>query len=161
MSAVGAYCTVVYDGSKAGAAHLAKAFTLKGREFATGAEVEVPATLAGLALKAAPAGSMKVIKGEPVDEPVVSGTVKGLAKKAAAMSLDLQADPAAALAAVPKLDKDTVAVLGKADAEVVAHIDSGKADAGLAIVAMVAKALGRETVAKAAARRAGALQPKG
>lgn len=60
------YCIVVYDGSKVAPDHLKAGFSVHHKVFATGEEVEVPAIGAGLLLASAPAGSVKVLDGEPV-----------------------------------------------------------------------------------------------
>jgi len=144
-----AYCTVVYQGGSA-PDHLRAGMTLKGVEFASGKEVEVPAALAGLLKRSLPIGAtVKVVSGTPTDSPAKVPDLKALAHA----TFGNGADPAKIVGVVPALTaKSATSVLG-ADEAGAAYVDAGSADAELGTFALVAQALGKSKAAAAAARR--------
>lgn len=66
------WVTLQYDGAKSGVPHLRSAFTVKQVRFADGVAMEVSPKFADLAIKAAPPGSLKVVKGKPEEYAVKS-----------------------------------------------------------------------------------------
>jgi len=152
-----AYCVVQYDGRKA-PRHLQSGFRMKGRTFAHGEEVEVPAEFASQALKGAPSGCLKLIRGTPVEKVRQPATAKAAAKSLRENAKLFAHDPAAALSDVPKLSEAATKAIGHGGKAAADRIDDGKADGELGLVAIVATAMGYDLVAAAAARRAVALQ---
>ena len=150
------YVTLVYT-AKGAPSHLAGAFVLKGRRYVTGEEVEVPPELAGLIIKSAIAGSVRVVSGQPINKAVQPTTAKAAAKQAAAHRRQFPVDPARALDDVPALPDDVMAALSQKRGGT-AYIESGAADACLANVAVYLKMVGRHQLARAAARRAESLK---
>lgn len=152
----GRYCTVVYDGKHA-PEHLAKRFLLKGVEFATGEQVDVPATMAGLLLKSAPQGTVSVVAGEPEEPDLRTSAMKAEARRRAEHLAQFPADPAKLLADLATLPAEVRKALGGKEDAAIAFLDAGSADAILGNVALWARLSGLDPVAKAALRRREAL----
>lgn len=153
------YCTVEYDGSKQGADHLRKAFTLRERTFATGERVEIEAAEAGLLQRSAPAGTVKVHSGTPVNEPIRSRRHDEQMLRTERLRQTFPKDPARLLQTITPLPKEVLTGLaGKGGVD---FVEAGKADACLFDAAYWAQLGGNEDVAKAAVRRADTLNRKG
>lgn len=146
------YVTLVYT-AKGSPSHLSQAFVLKGRRYATGEEVEVPAELAGLIVDCAPSGSVKVVTGEPVRAPRRNATAKEAARHMEAHREVFPTDPARALDSVPSLPPEVMDALAQKRGAV-RFISDGNADSCLSDLAVFLKMQGRHQLARAAARRA-------
>lgn len=128
-------------------------FRMRGTEFPKGKEVEVSAEIAGLAIKALPEGSWKVVKGEPIFTSAVPATAKAIARQDAAFRALHPTDPAKALEAITPLSKDAVALVKEPDAALLKAIDAGKLDAEAGNAALCLRVLGRTDLAIALCRR--------
>jgi hypothetical protein len=157
---IAGYCSVQYDG-KGQPGHIAAGFRLKGNLFESGKPAEVSAEVAGLLLKSAPVGSVKVLEGQPADVVVQPAVAKAAAKSAARLAAEHAARfpvaPDDALTAVDALpDAILKAVSGK-DEDALAFVASGKADKALGHLALWAKLGRRDKLAAAAVLRSGVL----
>lgn len=132
-----------------------KVWRCKGVDFATGAEVEVPADVAGLVLAAAGPRKMTVVKGEPAEIDRRPEGVKAQAKAAAELRSKYAADVdhGGLFAEVKPLSAGAMAALKAADKDALAAVEAGKADDDRVGLAMAARLLGRAELAKAALRR--------
>jgi len=149
------YCIVVYNG-KDQPSHLKDAFRLKGTTFATGKEQEVTADLAAKLLRSAPKDSVKVIKGEPKESPVLSGTAKEAARRIKEHREMFPVDPAKSLEGIPVLSAKALGILQQKDQEkALASIAAGELDEDLATAAFTAHLLRKPELAAALARRKG------
>lgn len=150
-------CTVVYDGNGQ-TESIRGSFRMKGHAFVSGEEKEVSAEIAGLLLRAAPEGSVKVVKGTPADVVVLPRVAKNAAKTAAKVAAEHAArfpsEPAEAVASISPIPADVLKGISVKDEEALAFIDAGKADKALPLVALWARLGRRESVAKAAVARA-------
>lgn len=160
MTAGIGFCTVVYDGAKATADHLRKSIRLKGIEFPHGAEVTIPADMAGMLIRSQPRGAVVVKSGEPVYNVPVPGSIKAAARRDAQFRAQYPVDPVRALDSIRAIEAATLKLLSGKDADAIAAIEAGKLDADLVSVAIWLAYGGRPEVAAAAARRAETIRPK-
>lgn len=152
------YCTVEYDGRGVAAEHLRAGFMLRERMFATGKRVEIDSDEAGLLVRSAPRGSVKVHTGEPTHTPIRSHRADEQQLRTERLLEVFPKDPARLLQATSPLSREVLDGLGgKAG---IAFVESGKADGCLFDAAHWAWLGGLAEVAKAAVRRADALNRK-
>jgi hypothetical protein len=152
-----AYCTVEYNGARA-PEHLRAAFSLREHTFATGKKVEVSAEEAGLLLKSAPAGSVTVHSGTPVDAVARSRRADEQLLRTQRLREVFPKDPARLLSDVAALPKEIRDGLSGKDG--IAFVEAGKADGCLFDAAHWAQLSGLSEVAKSAVRRADSLASK-
>ena len=151
------YCTVEYNGARA-PEHLRAGFSLREHTFATGKKVEISAEEAGLLVKSAPAGSVTIHSGTPVDAVARSRRADEQLLRTQRLREVFPKDPARLLSGVTPLSKEIREGLAGKDG--VAFVDAGKADACLFDAGHWAQLSGLAEVAKAAVRRADTLASK-
>ena len=144
------YCTVRYNGTDQ-PDHLKKLFRIKTFVLKHGEDVEIPAHIAGMALRELGEKSLTIVSGTPDMSPPVPSSIKEIQRRLARHQEDFPVDPAAALAAIPSLTKEGAALVqGKAETALKAAPAYAGEDRNLAAIA--AKMLGKEELAKVLAR---------
>jgi len=160
-------CVVVY--MAAGMPdHLARQLDFKGTVLVAGAETTVTDEAAGLLVAAwgvdrpgagLPKGAgVRLVSGTPAPVRLQSGRVKEQLRREMDRLQTWNIDPARAIDGVPSLSAEGKKILDSKGWD--AAVKAGEADQELALVALVAKALGRLELAQACVRRAEASRLK-
>lgn len=136
------FCTVIYDGSKQGDAHLAKAYVIKGQVLKSGERTRVDARLAGALQKHCPEGTITIVDGTPVAwTPPVPASAKAMARAMAEHREVFPIDPVRALDGISGFSKDVAELLRGPEAKAVLQVRQGKLDDVLHMVAVVGRLL--------------------